>query len=494
MPDGGGLRLNPDLTPEEFHLFRDYIQGHSGIFLEDDKLDSLRISLVARTTFLGCATYEDYFRILSADEREFGELMNLITINETSFFRFPQQFEVLKEQVLPEILANQKRVPHALRLWSAGCSTGEEPYSIAITVDRFLKQAGRDVAVQILGTDVSQKALRTAQRAEYGQRTMMNVPPDVLAEYFDRVGERYRVKESIRRLVEFGYHNLIKEPYPLSMVGTWDVIFCRNVTIYFKLESTKRVVSNFYRALVDGGYLFIGHSETLQMISDEFTAVQLGNVFLYKKYKKVTEPPRTFRFLSSLPKIEAKERPEVGSEPRPEGEQEDLARAEALVRERRFDDALSLVDDVLEGDANNARAHLLKGFIYADAGRYDDAMAECQKAIAIDPLLAAARYVSGVIKMQRRDFTGAVSDLRRATYIDHDFALAYFRLASILRSQGDSRGARTAFKATLAAIRSQPQGEWTEFLGGFAPELVVQTCERGLAELAAVGEGEKKGA
>jgi chemotaxis protein methyltransferase CheR len=480
-------RIDPDLAPEEFHLFRDYIHKHSGIFMEDAKLDSLRISLLARATFRGCASYQDYYGVLSTDEAEFSELMNVVTINETSFFRFPQQFDVLRRRVIPEMIADKNRPSGPLRVWSAGCSTGEEPYSVAITAAEMRGDGEMgDTNVQILGTDVSQRALTMGQRGEYGRRTMLNVPPEVIHRHFDQIGERYRVKDQIKRMVEFGYHNLIKEPYPLSMVGAWDVIFCRNVTIYFKLESTRRVVSNFFQSLTDGGYLFIGHSETLQLVSDEFKAVEMDGVFLYKKVVRV--PKRTFDFLSAKPKIEApadtERRLPVRPPPDTPEATKEVDEAATLVKDSRFRDALPLLESALKHDPNNAKAHLFEGYIHADAGEYDEAMAECQKAIAIDPLLAPARYVLGIIHQQRGEITEAISEFRRTAYIDADFALAHFQLGTILRSQGDREGARKAFRATLGAIRSTPRGEWTEFLGGFDAQLIAQTCERNLKDLA----------
>jgi chemotaxis protein methyltransferase CheR len=478
--DAGGeaRRANLMLKPEEFHLFRDYIHQHSGIFLDDDKLDSLRISLLARTTRLELETYSAYFDILAADEREFRELMDLVTINETSFFRFPQQFDVLGRRIVPEILAKCTTDTPTVRVWSAGCSTGEEPYSIAIAIDEALTGMGRYARVQVIGTDVSQRALSHARRGEYTTKKMANVPRRVIDRYFDVDGDRCRVGDRVREMVEFKYHNLIKEAAPASMIGTWDVIFCRNVTIYFKVESTQRVVSNFYKVLTDGGYLFIGHSETLHTVSDEFVPVELDGVFLYKKLAE--EPKRAFGFLGSMPKIE----------PKPVAKR----RTVLLEGTRRLDEGSSSQATIEmpfpqaeegpeEQERLDAMRHLRKGFVYADDGRYDDAMAECLEAVRIDPLLAAARYVLGIIHEQRGEETEAVADFKRTVYIDPRFALAHFQLGQVLKGMGDEAGARKSFAAALAAIRQDPGGEWTDFLGGFDADLISQTCERGLKEL-----------
>ncbi|TLM69554.1 MAG: protein-glutamate O-methyltransferase CheR, partial [Actinobacteria bacterium] len=275
-------QLSKDLTSEEFRKFRDYIHEHSGIFLEESKADSLRISLITRATRHKFGSLIEYFQLLSRDEDEFNELLNLVTINETSFFRFPGQFDAFVRRVLPEVMERKAMSGRDLRVWSAGCSTGEEPYSISMALlDSGI--AGMGWKPYVMGTDVSTKALRMARTGVYSGRTLLNLSDDVLRRHFDETPEGYRVAQHVRKLVEFSYHNLIKEPYPLALMGNWDVIFCRNVTIYFQLDSTKRVVSNFYRCLNEGGYLFIGHSETLTNVSDEFEALEVGGVFLYRK-------------------------------------------------------------------------------------------------------------------------------------------------------------------------------------------------------------------
>jgi chemotaxis protein methyltransferase CheR len=481
-PAGDSFRKHLVLGPEEFHLFRDYIHQHSGIYLNEDKLDSLRISLLARASLLDLQDYGSYYQILVSNEREFAELMNLVTINETSFFRFPQQFDAFRNRVVPEIVSRSKEDAPAIRVWSAGCSTGEEPYSIAIAADEALTQMGRYARVHVVGTDVSQKALSTARRAAYNEKKMANVPSRVIDKYFDVAGESCRVGARIRDMVEFRYHNLAQEPYPMSVLGTWDVIFCRNVTIYFKAESTKRVVSNFFRVLADGGYLFIGHSETLQLLSDDFTPVELDGVFLYKKLADTSK--RTFGFLGSMPKIEPKHTSKlvVGRDGASVTERiEPLAEPQGGWEiEPAGDEGFS---EELDEDLVNATAHLRRGFIYADDGRYDDALAECRRAIELDSLLAPAHYVLGIIDQQRGEEREAIAEFKRTVYIDSGFALAHFQLAQLLKVAGDASGARREFGAALEAIRRNPEGDWTEFLGGFDKGLLAQTCERGLKDL-----------
>ncbi len=184
MMDGSDA-LKKDLAPEEFQLFRDWIHHHSGIFLEDSKVDSLRISLVTRATRYGFTDYGDYFRVLESDDDEFKELMNLVTINETSFFRFPAQFDALRDHVIPEIMANRPEAEaHKFRAWSAGCSTGEEPYTIGMTLlDSALTSAG--YTCEVVGTDVSTQALERAREGVYPARSVATLQQQTMQRWFE---------------------------------------------------------------------------------------------------------------------------------------------------------------------------------------------------------------------------------------------------------------------------------------------------------------------
>lgn len=507
MASDGCLRT--ELSLEEFGRFRDYVHQHSGIFLEDAKVDSLRISLVTRATRLGLDSFEEYFEHLASSETEFKALMNLVTINETSFFRFPQQFEALRTYVIPEILEGKRQGAHSFRAWSAGCSTGEEPYSIAITlVDTGIERLGWKP--QVFGSDVSTDALKVAETAKYPAKALASVAADVVARYFDRVPDGYRVNRATRQLTAFGYQNLIKEPYPLALMGDWDVVFCRNVTIYFKLESTRRVIANIFRSMNDGGYLFLGHSETLTNLSDDFEPVEVNGVFLYRK------PRRTPSVWAGMPLIEPRAEAAYGSrrsaetrKPRipradagsesaasgpaergdahqgaggPSTAEELISAARAASVEGRPQDVLGSVGALLETQPENAEAYLLAAYAHADAGAYGDALEECQRALAINPLMPAARYILGIIYHRQGNLVRAVGEFKKTIYIDPEFALAHLNLGNIHRSQRKWDAARREYENALRALYKNPEGEWSHFMGGFKADLLVKTCERSLLE------------
>ncbi len=522
-----GTPLSKDLGPEEFGRFRDWIHRHAGIFLEDQKADPLRISLVARATRHGFTDFDEYYRLLVNDEAEFKELLNLITINETSFFRFPAQFEAFANSIIPEIVQSKPTGSKQFRVWSAGCSTGEEPYTIAMTLLES-GLAAQGYRTEVLGTDVSTQALGKAKHAVYPTKSVANLTGDVVERYFDQVKGGVKVSHHVRDVVDFQYHNLIKEPYPLVLMGNWDVIFCRNVTIYFRLESTRRVVQNFFDSLNPGGYLFIGHSETLASISDQFEPVHTNEVFLYRK----PHPRRLYTFDEILTRRTETEHAEQAAA---SAERRRHARRPGAVdptRERRravreataaqmgdpatvaqaeddtgvpFVDAASLAAEAIEevyalveaGDApraqkagkelarlapNDAQAQLADAFASAEGGDLDEAVAAAARALEIDPLVAPARYILGVISQRRGRGAEAIEEFKRTLYIDRDFVLAHFNLANLYRSRGSMDDARREYENTLASLKANPEGEWTRFLGGFTSDLLAQTSERGLID------------
>jgi chemotaxis protein methyltransferase CheR len=492
--------LRKDLTPAEFELFRNWIHHHSGIYLEDIKIDSLRISLVTRATGFGFTDYGDYFRMLSNDEGEFKELMNLVTINETSFFRFPGQFDALRDKVVPEVVdARPANAPKNFRVWSAGCSTGEEPYTIAMTLlDSALEPFG--YKFEVVGTDVSTQALDRARKAVYPQRSITNLDTLTTRRWFEQASDGFRPVQRVRAACSFHYHNLIKEPYPLALMSNWDVIFCRNVTIYFRFESTARVIDRFYEALNPGGYLFIGHSETLTSISNKFEVIEVGGIFLYRKplakrllsfdeivAQRVKRPTMADRLREGSTDVGKRARAErlagtEKAEPAESPTRQLIAKAHEALEQARAHDALEHARAALLLDQDDVDAHLVAAFAYADLGRLEEAAAQANTVLVTHPLTAAARYVLGVIYQQQGHVEDALVEFKRTVYIDRDFVLGHFAVANIHRQRGQMSEACREYENTLRALYAKPDGAWTAFLGGFKPDLLAKTCERSLLE------------
>ena len=272
------------LPDDVFRLLRDFIHGFCGIYFDDGSKFLLERRLARRLEQHRLKSFEEYYHFLRYDRKREEELVALIdnlTTNETYFFRETPQLHAFSEEILPELrgsLAGRK----SLRIWSAGCSTGEEPYTIAI----LLLESGnwwRDWQIEIIGSDINQRVLHTARKGVYKKGAHRVTDPGMLAKYFiaDEKGD-YRIIDRVKELVSFSYVNLL-DPHKTSLIGSVDVIFCRNVIIYFDREAKKKVIESFYHKLRDGGYLLLGHSESLINISNAFALRTLKHDMVYQK-------------------------------------------------------------------------------------------------------------------------------------------------------------------------------------------------------------------
>lgn len=278
----------PQLSDELFVQLRDMIYRKSGMFFNESKKYLLERRIENRLKELGLEKFEDYYYLLkySPDgEEEFRALLDEITINETSFYRNAPQMEVFQKYLLPEVLKAKK--VKQLKLWSAGCSTGEEPYTLAILILEVLGAGISGWSVDILGVDISQSALEKARKGEYGRYTLRNMPLRLVQKYFVKDGPIYKVREEVKKLVRFEAINLLDRSQTNKIRGM-DFVFCRNVLIYFDAEARRRVVASFYESLNPGGYLFIGHSESLHGISRSFDLVHFPKVIVYKKNERIS--------------------------------------------------------------------------------------------------------------------------------------------------------------------------------------------------------------
>jgi len=274
----------PEMTKSEFEMIRDYVHEKSGMFFAENKMYLVKNRLIKRMADLDIKTYKDYFYHVKYDTslKEFNELMNSLTTNETSFFRNEPQLVSFSSEVLPLLIAEKtKSNKKSIRIWSAGCSTGEEPYTLAILLlDLLARHPG--FSVEVVANDISEQVLQKARKGEYSGLTLRNLKPEVQAKYFTKVGDLYRVNPNVKALVKFAQMNL-NDPRKIAMNANFDVVFCRNVMIYFSEDVKKQLVRGFYNSLVPGGYYYIGHSETLHGISKAFKLVYFKNALVYQK-------------------------------------------------------------------------------------------------------------------------------------------------------------------------------------------------------------------
>jgi len=272
------------MSDATYRLLKELVYHHCGLHFDDNSKYLFEKRLSNRLALHQIENFQDYYYYLMYDKNRSQELeavVDLLTINETYFFREEAQLKAFSEEILPELKQKKQEAgTRSVRIWSAGCSTGPEAYTIAILILESELFNGWDV--EIFASDISHSVLSAARKGEYNQSAFRTTDPYYLKRYFTEENGKYRVVDSVRRLVNFGYLNLL-DTGKVVLLGKMDVIFCRNVIIYFDKESKKKVIDCFERRLKPEGYLMLGHSESLINLSTAFRLKYLKHDMVYQK-------------------------------------------------------------------------------------------------------------------------------------------------------------------------------------------------------------------
>ena len=280
------FRKELKVTDDEFRQLRDFIYSQCGIFIGENRKYLIENRLATRIKELNLTSYSEYYNYLRFDANKRAELSRLfeaVTTNETSFYRNPPQLQIFQEVVLKDMLDKQRKLnQRKLRIWSAGCSTGEEPYTIAIILHELLKQEMLTWDIKITANDLSEAVLASARRGVYSEYTLRTMPKELVSKYFTQEANQYKLEPKLKHLVSFGQINL-NDKLQLARVERSHIVFCRNVIIYFDDDMKRRVISAFYDNLLPGGALLIGHSESLHNISRAFKPEHHKGTIVYRK-------------------------------------------------------------------------------------------------------------------------------------------------------------------------------------------------------------------
>ncbi len=487
-----------------------HIAERCGLYFRDHDLRNLEAGVKQRMKVLGLDSVHSYYlRLTTSEEKEteFRELLNLLTINHTYFFRNEPQFAAFKDKVLPELI--ERKMQHALRMrdrqkpclkiWSAGCSTGEEPYTIAMILREAIPNI-EDWDIEILATDASSEALGKAQRGAYNENSMRLVDDSYRSKYFTKAvlskqnGE-WKISDEIKRMVRFGFLNLVGDSYPPGM----DIIFCRNVTIYFETKTTQKIMEAFSEILTDPGLLFLGYSESLQFLTNKFRMASWKDGIYYRKTTGQPEegvPTLTWQPQEAEVEEYAEEMPlpELAAivehkEPVTLSPEEFETVRQQIIRFiylKEYPKALALIEKVSVEGEKMADIHYLAADIYANRNRHEDARARLKKALAIDSLFAPAYYLLGCIYLDESKGDKAKESLLKALYIDKDFVMARFYMAHMFRSEGRVSEAIREYRNTLAALAKgvpDPRSQMILQSSGFNLATLKSVCSDNLERL-----------
>jgi chemotaxis protein methyltransferase CheR len=394
-------------------------------------------------------------------KKELQILANHLTVGETYFFREKRSFEILARQILPSLVANRRQGERHLRIWSAACCTGEEAYSIAIVLSQVVPD-WQEWNITLLATDINSRFLRKAVSGVFGQWSFRNAPPWLLQRYFRPAGEgRFEIVPEIKSLVRFAHLNLADDVYPSPQNDTngIDVIFCRNVLMYFTERQARQVLQRFNRAQSEGGWLIIGPNELPKMSGIPYAATNFQGTILYQKNSHAPQhPPLPVEAIEIAP-VEMDEAP-----PQAAGAAKELEHQSSTVDTPEP----SQSDASPQSSALRDSAHSL-----ANQGKLSEALECCDQWIAADRFDSSAHYLRAMISQERGELDDAVRALRTALYLDPNYLLAHFALGNIARRRHNSQeAARHLQNARKLLRRYRPDDLIPEFEGVTAGRFV----------------------
>lgn len=460
--------MSQEISDSTLSLLSAFVAREMGLLFPKKRWRDLERGVTLATRQLGFGGTEECVRwLLSAPltRPQIEVLAGFLTVGETFFFRDPRTFEIAAGEILPGLMRLRRGRDQRLRIWSAGCSTGEEPYSIAILMHRLLPDL-ENWNVAILATDINTDALRRGMSGVYGMWSFRDAPPWLKTFYFTPEGKgEFRVAERIRRMVSFEYLNLAEDSYPSLHTNTnaMDLIFCRNVLMYFTLEMRRKVIKKLHGSLVENGWLMVGAVES-QRSYEPFEAVRFDSVTCYRKGGgEQPAPPASVRPASEEPP-QAPPAPaaQPPRQPQPQGGAVSAAEpltappsyeeAAAFYRQGLYAQAADLLAELAGHGKLPAEAMTLLINSHANLGELAEALRVCEEALRRDKLDPALHYLRAGILQEQGVLEEARASLRHALYLDPKLVLAHFVLGNLALLGGEAETASKHFNNALALL------------------------------------------
>lgn len=519
---------NLKLTPEEIEKFQTFFMEKSGLVFEGRRLQEMERAIARRMIELGISSFQSYYAKLTRKEGDHEELNQLVlplTVGETHFFRTPDQFAALRKYVFPELIDRARERGKRLLLLSAGCATGEEPYTLYLLLSDLIPDLG-SWRVTIRACDINRDFLDAAREGIYGERKIKFVDPETRERFFDCLGKnRWRVKDELREAVEWMHFNLTAPDYSaLARNEEFDLILCRNVLIYFNPTTVKQAIKKFHRVLAPRGYLMLGYSETLFKISEAFQSIHTPEAYFYQKTgaRARVQPrpgkPAARQREEFLKIVASRPHPLVETGPEPEQRMPLLPPpAAARLEERRpaeaasragkaagrrlteeelwqrgltlfsaelFQEAGEAFEEIVRQNPRSARAHLGLALLYANSGAEDRSRRHVEEAKRYDDLMPEIYFLTALLDEKNGEFQRAVENYQRVIMLHADFALAHFNLANLFLKLQRLRDARREFENTAKILARDPQNRSLPFSGGLSREAVIEFCALQAGEIA----------
>jgi chemotaxis protein methyltransferase CheR len=476
--------MTPPLNSAEIESFRDIVVHGLGLTYDDGKLGQLAEVLRRRMDSVGSPRFGTYVAHLASSRRqELRALAEQLTVNETFFFRDSDSLRAFSEVVLPACV--RARGPdRRLRILCAGCASGEEPYSLAILV----REALPDLAawdVKITAFDVNATVLARASEARYSNWSLRATSSDYRRRFFRQEGERFILDPAVQKMVTFQERNLVDDDPSFWQSLGCDVVFCRNVLMYFAPDQAREVVRRIGQGLLPDGALFLGSAETLRGLSDEFELCHTRDAIYYRRRGRVPAVAEATGCWVDVIRGASSQIASLAAEA-PAPRTWDLDPVKEAVTEERFSDALELIAALPPGADQDPETLLLRAVLLTNIGRLAESEEVCSRLLALDELNASVHYLMALCCEQASDSPGAIAHYQTAIRLDASFAMPHLHLGIMARRSGDVVTAQRDLGQAVILLGREDDARLLLFGGGFSRQALLQLSR---TELRAAGGG-----
>lgn len=471
--------MNTSIEPHVMKLIKSLVAEKIGLVVRSEDEKRFCEVILSRVKRHKLSESNDFYLALKSNtltsEKEWRKLVSLLTVGESYFFRDKGQFKVLREHILPKLISKTQNGLE-LNIWSAGCSTGEEAYSIAIMIDELLAERSRWKIV-IRGTDINEEAIEKAKKGLFPKWSFRGVDQELQRKYFRRHKDGLQIIDEIKEMVEFRFENLLDIPTDVDTgFGLMDLIVCRNVFIYFNSESIARVLSGFTGLLNKEGYLITGHGElfgqgheirhlTMKVLPESVFYQKPGNVLLTGYLDSSDQGQR--RVDPECPSPRCVSRAETRKNPAPETKEKlDLKRIEPIPADVNskldsiflrgdYASVIKIGEDVVKNNPNDLGTQQLLANAYANIGLHEKAEEKCRRIIEIDSTSANPYFLLATIAEARGDSEQAKELLKKVIYLDPTFVAAYLELSGLYDRENDGQRATKMRHAALELLKTR---------------------------------------
>lgn len=434
-----------NVSKNVLHNINNFIETRFGLYFTEKRFNDLvrSISNAAKQKNVGLEEYINLILLNKLSKEDLKNLVTYLTIGETYFFRDEKLFDVMRKKILPDIINDRKYSNKSLRIWSTGCSSGEEAYSIAILVKELIPDY-EAWNIEIIATDINHSSLSKAKEGIYSEWSFRGVDLSIKNKYFIRMEDmRYKLKDDILKLVKFHSLNLADSSYKSDgkNMDNIDIVFCRNVLIYFSKYQANKIINRFYNSIINGGWLIVAPTESLFVNDTSFTPVNVNGVFLYNKSIKgnsVVKPFKNNIFENNL--IEKKL----------------VIQNERIIQQRNLEVNNEITiknkQELLKEDKMNAEEFETISRSFANEGKLEEAIEWCEKAIFMNKINPFYYYLLASIQQEQGNISEAIISLRKSIYLDSNFIMAYFDLGNLELKQAKYKQALKDFKNARALL------------------------------------------